>query len=191
MQQLILVKHAQPQVDPRWPAREWSLAPDGQRQSRRLAQRLAPFLPARIISSDEIKAIQTAAILAEQLGTTHCVQPDLDEHRRLQAGYLPAVEFQQTLADLFARPAQRVYGSESADEAHARFRAAVLGIMQRNTSGNIIIVTHGTVISLFVSRLSDQDGYTLWRQLGLPSYVVLDLPALAVSSIVLSLAETG
>jgi broad specificity phosphatase PhoE len=39
----------------------------------------------------------------------------------------------------------------------------------------VVIVTHGTVISLFVSRLTGSSDLELWSKLGLPSLVAMDL----------------
>jgi broad specificity phosphatase PhoE len=38
----------------------------------------------------------------------------------------------------------------------------------------VVIVAHGTVISLFVSRLIGISDFLLWNELGLPSFVVID-----------------
>jgi len=37
------------------------------------------------------------------------------------------------------------------------------------------VVSHGTVISLFVSRLTGQPGFGIWSGLGLPCFIVLDM----------------
>lgn len=39
-----------------------------------------------------------------------------------------------------------------------------------------MVVAHGRVMSLFVARRNALDPYDLWERLGLPSFVVLDLP---------------
>jgi len=39
----------------------------------------------------------------------------------------------------------------------------------------VVIVAHGTVISLFISRLIGSSDWLLWNELGLPSFVVIDL----------------
>jgi broad specificity phosphatase PhoE len=39
----------------------------------------------------------------------------------------------------------------------------------------LVVVTHGTVISLFVSRLTGSSDLELWNRLGLPSFVAIDL----------------
>ena len=38
------------------------------------------------------------------------------------------------------------------------------------------MVTHGTVMTLYVASIADVDPMCFWRRLGLPSYVVLGLP---------------
>jgi hypothetical protein len=46
------------------------------------------------------------------------------------------------------------------------------------------MVSHGTVISLFVAECARIDPYDLWRKLELPSYVVLSLPELQLLDVV-------
>jgi broad specificity phosphatase PhoE len=48
--------------------------------------------------------------------------------------------------------------------------------VESHPNQNLAIVAHGTVISLFVSRLTNADPFLLWKRLGLPSFVVLSLP---------------
>jgi broad specificity phosphatase PhoE len=67
-------------------------------------------------------------------------------------------------------------GSETADEAHARYAAAVSDVVAQHPTGNLAIVSHGTVMTLFVSRLMNLDPVPFWRRLGLPAYAVLSLP---------------
>src|SRR5437764_1217197 len=38
------------------------------------------------------------------------------------------------------------------------------------------VVTHGTVLALFVARHSKENPFQLWRRMGLPSFVVMSLP---------------
>ena len=39
----------------------------------------------------------------------------------------------------------------------------------------VTVVTHGTVLALFLARHNpDRNGFLLWRQLGLPSVVVVN-----------------
>jgi hydroxypyruvate isomerase len=74
------------------------------------------------------------------------------------------------------RPTERVLGRESAVAALDRFESAVNAVVQRHAEGNIAIVSHGTVIALFAAEHSDRYGFELWREMGLPSFAVFDLP---------------
>ena len=79
------------------------------------------------------------------------------------------------MRDLFANPDAVVFGKESASGALARFTRAVDQIVSEET-GDVVIVSHGTVMSLFVASRSHVDASELWAVLGLPSYVSLELP---------------
>lgn len=65
--QLVLVTHALPALDGAKPPREWILADEGENQARRLASALRRFLPFRVLSSPEPKALRTAELLALEL----------------------------------------------------------------------------------------------------------------------------
>jgi broad specificity phosphatase PhoE len=41
---------------------------------------------------------------------------------------------------------------------------------------NIVVVSHGTVITLFVEKFNGIDPFSFWKKLDLPSFVVLSLP---------------
>ncbi|MBX6342603.1 MAG: histidine phosphatase family protein, partial [Thermomicrobiaceae bacterium] len=72
---------------------------------------------------------------------------------------------------------------ESADEAHARFSAAIDRALARHPTGTLAVVTHGTVMALFVARATGQEPFALWRRLqrlGTPAVVALPRPRLEV-----------
>jgi broad specificity phosphatase PhoE len=68
-----------------------------------------------------------------------------------------------------------VFGSETANQSLARFREAVMAIRKAHDDKTVVIVAHGTVISLFMAWMTGCDGYRLRRKLGLPSFTVLDI----------------
>jgi len=55
--------------------------------------------------------------------------------------------------------------------------------MKSHPDQTVLVVAHGTVISLFVSWLTGEDGYLLWDKLGLPSFLVLDVKSKALLKI--------
>lgn len=176
MNKLILIKHAQPEIEPQVDALYWHLSAAGRASCTLLAERLAAYQPTLIISSDEWKAIETAQLVAKELGVPTEEATGLHEHDRRGAGYLSGAEFQRNIALLFATPDTLVYGNESGTQARARFSTAVREIVATHRNANIAIVAHGTVISLFTAQANNIDDYALWRRLGLPSFVVLSLP---------------
>jgi broad specificity phosphatase PhoE len=172
---LILVKHSLPQIEPHIPARGWLLSAEGVQRCLPLAQYLADYHPDLIVSSAEPKAIETAQHVAEHLALPIHIGQDLQEHERQTTPFFPTVEaFQEAVARFFEYPEQLVLGEETADAAHVRFVKALTDVQAQNPRKTVAVVTHGTVISLFISRLFAIDPYPFWRSLTLPSFVVLD-----------------
>ncbi len=172
---LILVKHSLPEILEAVPAREWHLSEDGRMRARALAGKLIRYQPEIIISSVEPKAQETANIIAENLGLEFSVVAGLHEHDRSGSPYFSKAEFQNLVQELFMQPNEFAFGNETANSALARFRQAVDVVLNVYADKNIVIVAHGTVISLYVSWLTGCNGYDLWKELGLPSFVILDI----------------
>jgi len=173
---LILVKHAMPALEPGVPSRDWHLSDLGRERCIPLATHLAAYTPTIIAASAEPKATETGQIIAARLAAPVEVVADLHENDRTGLGWLDSDELEATIARFFAEPDRRIIGTETADEAHARFASAVADVCARHPHGNIIIVAHGTVITLFVARHARQEPLPFWKRLGLPSFVALSLP---------------
>jgi broad specificity phosphatase PhoE len=169
---LILVKHALPVVDPTRPAREWTLSREGEAACGPLADLLRPYAPTSVTASPEPKATETGRRLAEALEVSFDVLAGLHEHDRSDLGFLPWSEVEAGIERLFAESGSRVFGKETADEAHERFAAAVASVLARDAA-RPVIVAHGTVISLYVARAAGIDAFELWQGLGTPAFVAL------------------
>ena len=172
---LILVKHSLPEIVEGLPAREWKLSDVGRIRAQELAERLSEFQPEIIVSSAEPKAKETAEIIARNHKLELHIVDDLHEHDRIKTLYLSRDEFQAAIHGFFEEPDVLVFGSETANEAYTRFYQAVHRVLDSNRNKIIAIVAHGTVISLFVSRLTGISDFLLWKELGLPSFVVIDI----------------
>ncbi|MGB3330470.1 MAG: histidine phosphatase family protein, partial [Thermomicrobiales bacterium] len=59
----ILVRHAQPDVQPDRAAGVWPLRPEGWQAAQALGRRLRAFGLLQVVTSDEVKAIQTGEAL--------------------------------------------------------------------------------------------------------------------------------
>ncbi len=181
MPKLILVRHAAPATDACVAPNQWPLSEGGRRSIRALALVLAPFVPAVLVSSREAKSAETAALLARELGTRYNTAPGLHQHARASAGWVSEPEFQAGMAALFAQPAEAVFGDEGADQAYERFQAAVQGVLVQHPDENVILVTHGTVMTLLITRAqAAPDPLAFWKRLGLPSVAVLSRPDLTL-----------
>jgi broad specificity phosphatase PhoE len=176
MANLILVKHAMPQLEPDVPSREWRLGDTGREGAALLAERLAPYAPGVIVASAEPKATETAQIAAARLGMPMTTRDGLHENDRTDLGWLSTTELEARIARFFAEPGTLVMGNETADQAHARFAAAVDAVCAAHPDETVVIVAHGTVITLYVSRATGIELFPFWTRLGLPSFVVLSCP---------------
>ena len=172
---LILVKHSLPEIIEGLPANKWKLSKEGQARAQRLAEQLNHYQLEIIVSSSEPKAKETAEIIARKHHLELHIIDDLHEHDRSNESYLSSDEFQASIREFFQKPDVLVFGRETANQAHARFYRAVHSILNNHSNGTVVIVAHGTVISLFVSRLIGISELMLWSELGLPSFVVIDL----------------
>lgn len=175
MKPLLLVKHSLPDMQADLPAREWVLSAEGRNRAERLAKLLEQYRPEAVISSVEPKAFQTAEVIAKGLSLSVHVFDGLHEHDRSNAPFYSPEEFQSLVREFFARPAELVFGAETAVQALGRFQAAVQTVRGHFPDQTITLVAHGTVIALFVEDLTRCNGYELWCQLGLPALVVLDV----------------
>jgi broad specificity phosphatase PhoE len=184
VRKLILVKHAAPHIIPTLPGHAWHLSADGQQRCLPLARLLALYCPATIVSSREPKAAETAAAVAAHLDVSWRFGEGLHEHDRTNVPYLTRKQFDPAIAAFFAHPDVLCFGQETAHQARVRFHTAIGKILSDTPMGNIIVIAHGTVITLFVAHHTGLPAFPLWQRLGLPSFVVLTLPELGLAEIV-------
>ena len=72
--------------------------------------------------------------------------------------------------------------------ALVRFERAVNVAIDAATDPNVVIVSHGTVISLLVARRSGLDPMKIWSGLATPCYLVLELPSFSLLDILSDIA---
>lgn len=175
---LILVRHSAVDLVPDRSNHEWQLSADGRDRCRQFAPHLRPYAPARFITSQEPKAAETGRLLADALDVPCRPAPDLHEHERRTMPYFPTpADFRAAVAQLFLRPEELVLGEETAVQAADRFETAVHTAVAPYPAENLALVSHGTVITLFVCRHNPRiDPIPFWQQLTLPGAVVLTRP---------------
>jgi broad specificity phosphatase PhoE len=181
---LILVKHALPDIIPTLPANQWHLSEVGRTQCALLADQLATYAPATLVSSLEPKALETAHLVAQRMHTHVQIVDGLHEHDRSNTPWLSSEEFDRAVAAFFHRPTELVLGCETAQQASERFAKTMAEVTDRYAEQNVVVFTHGTVLSLYVARATGIEPFALWKRLGLPSFVVLTFPQFEISRVV-------
>lgn len=181
---LLLIKHSHPLIQPGTPPHKWHLSKEGFERSKRLAEALETYDLSSVFCSPEPKAVETAEIVCRQLSLPEPEQIEgLHEHLRSKEPFGTPETFQAAIARLFDHPDDLVYGEETAAQASSRFRGAVNQAIER-TAGETAVVTHGTVISLFVAEAANMHPFPLWESLGLPSYIEFLCPEMRLSKVV-------
>lgn len=158
------ITHPQVAIDPAVPVPRWGLSPVGRARMEALAVQDWPRRFSRIITSDETKAIEGAALLAAAAGLPVEVRDGLHENDRSATGFLPPPEFEATADQFFAHPTRSIRGWERAIDAQTRILGAVTAIIAEQPGDPTLFVGHGGVGTLLkcalkgiaISRLEDQ-----------------------------------
>lgn len=179
MAKLLLVKHALPQIAPDVVSHRWVLSMEGTRQCDWLASELRDAGVSRLYASLEPKALETAALVAVNLGLDVRPRPGLQENDRSGFGFLPQAELRLRMRRYFDEPAHLVVGTETAQAAQRRFDDAVRSILHEARDETVAVVTHGTVLTSFIAKHNAIEPFDLWSALVTPSYVVLDAATLS------------
>ena len=157
---ILLIRHAESTWNAVGRIQGWANAPlseAGRSQSRRLARQLAAAGVAvrEVVSSDLLRAAETAAIVGRALG---CPAPTSDARwREREIGWwtgLTNAELAELHPELVARWRARQVGppgGESDESLLARSHAALAAAGQRagrHPEGVVLVVSHGALISL-------------------------------------------
>lgn len=174
MNEIVFVRHSAPHIDPARPARDWPLSAEGRALTVDLGKRLGPYAGAKVVSSPEVKARETASILHDALeGSTLQEDPDLREHDRANLGFLPRADFERGIAAVFDHPDRLAFGDESGTDVRARFAAALARACPA-PGQPLVVVTHGTALTLHLSGLTDIDPIAFWRSLTMPMAMIVE-----------------
>ena len=155
MKQIITIQHTQSEhhvngMVGSWT--DWPLTEMGCAQAERIARRLLPFLQGKrwtLYTSDLMRALQTAAPLAEMLGVEPVLQPELRE-RNLGPAVGKSVQWLRENLEMQERTVddRLFHDAESRRDAWNRL-APFFDRMMADEAENIIIVSHGDLLSIF------------------------------------------
>ncbi len=150
----IYLSHPEVEIDPDTPVPEWNLSDQGRERAAKAAE--LPFTPEikRIVSSGEIKAVETAEIFAKQLGVKPLILKALHENDRSATGFLPPEEFEKVADQFFADPENSVRGWERAIDAQVRIVTGIRAVLRSVKPEDPVLFTgHGAVGTLLMCHL--------------------------------------
>jgi len=167
---VLFITHTEVEVDPATPVPDWELTDRGRERMRQFAEGPEPRDVRAVWASRERKAVDSAAILARQLGLEVRKLEQLAENDRSSTGYLPPELFEPALQAFFGEPLLSHRGWETAAAAQQRIADALETVLARSPDGDVAIVSHGGVGTLLLCRLKgtaihraeDQPGQGHW-----------------------------
>jgi len=185
LRKLILIKHSMPTISSEILSNEWRLSEEGIQKANLFAPYLEKYNFKKIFSSEEPKAIETARILGENLNKEGQIIRGIHEHERNSNRVIyPKEQWEELMKKFFESPNELIFGDETANEAKNRFKSSILNIASEHpVEEDIVIVTHGTVMSLFISEYNEVDLFNVWNTFGLPSYAELNADSYVLNDI--------
>ena len=169
---LYLIRHSGVHVRPDRPGPEWHLSEEGRTAIEALGREPRWGTLGRLYTSPEPKAVATAQRLAAPHGLLITIEAALRE-----------VENRPWVGEGYAEQVRRYLAGEAADpwEAKAgaldRVRACLAGISGRHPEGDVGVVSHGLVLTIYLADLVGLDGaaaHELWQRIRMPDVAVVD-----------------
>lgn len=164
---IYFLRHAKTKVDLSMPARDWSITDEGLSLTKELAKSEKLSSIDGIIHSSELKARQTAEVFAEGLDVQMYQLSGFDELSREHGGVLSEDEYRDRVKRTLTNLDENVVGWESGSSALERFEDAVRKIDIMFHQKNILVVSHGIVLTLYFSKLKGflDIAFERWSQL--------------------------
>jgi len=159
------VTHPQVRVSAQVPVPRWGLTDQGRQRVSLLCEQPWWVTTTRLVSSDETKALETAAIIAARTGLPIEVRAGLHENDRSSTGFVPSDRFEQLADQFFAHPDRSVEGWERARDAQRRIVEGTADLVG-DGEGDVALCGHGAVGTLLlchllqvpIGRTEDQNG---------------------------------
>jgi broad specificity phosphatase PhoE len=169
---LYLVRHAAVEARPDVPGPRWYLSSEGRAGAEALAKESYWAEVQGIHTSCEPKAVGTTQRIAAPNELPIRVEHDLREvegRSWVDIGYADQVHAYLS--------GDTPPGWEPLDAAQSRLTACIDGIVERHQDLNVGIVSHGIVLTLYLSgkmALSTNDAIALWESISFPDIAVFD-----------------
>lgn len=153
--QLLLVRHALPLRSEHGQGSDPELADEGHQQAQRLPDALARYPIARVLSSPQRRAIQTAEPVAAVRGLPVEIDDRLAEYDRDLPLYVPIEHLRTEMPEEWARMAQGKLPSAVDEGAFvARITAAVADVVAAaDSEDTVAIFSHGGVVNVLLHQI--------------------------------------
>lgn len=153
--QLLLIRHALPHRTEQGQGSDPDLSAEGMEQAQRLPEALQRYPLARLVSSPQRRAVQTAQPLAAARDLPVDIDDRLAEYDRDMAAYVPVELLRSERPEDWARMADgHLPGGVDEDAFRARIGAAVTDIVAAAEHGDTVAVfSHGGVINVLLHEI--------------------------------------
>ena len=161
--EIILVRHAMPELERGVASTLWGLAEASREDCVMLANALPSELSTTVFTSEERKARETAGVLALRRGLQVATDAGFGEVDR------PTIwddDYRAVAAAYLATGAGE--GWEPRDAVVQRFDAAIERALAVTVSGTLVVVDHGLALSLWLDSVSAINLVPFWEALTLP-----------------------
>lgn len=167
-----LVRHAAVTVRADAPAEQWHLSPEGRAAAEALAEDPRWASVALVYTSPEPKAVATAQRIAARHGLAIVIERDL---REVDGRAWTSEDYREVVRRYLA--GETVDSWAACDGARERIRSCIERIAAQQASDEIAIVSHGLVLTLYVSDLLGLDAagaHDLWSRMRYPDAAIVD-----------------
>ena len=173
MARLWYVSHPEVRIDAAVPVPRWGLTDHGRARAEAMCAQLWVAEIDHIISSDETKALELAAVVAAHRGLPIEVRPSQAETDRSATGFLPPDEYGPVSDAWFEAPDEAPHGWEPARVVQDRVLRGLDDVFAGDR--NVMVAGHGGAGTLLWCRLDDTPIAASHDQPGAGHYFTVDL----------------
>ncbi|WFR61621.1 histidine phosphatase family protein [Paenibacillus amylolyticus] len=124
-------------------------------------------------SSPYRRAVDTIQILADRSGRIVVTEEDLRE-RELSSSDVKHENFREAKQRLYRDPTYAYPGGESGEQARSRAIAVIERILDKHSGHEVVIGTHGDVMTLILQHYDSSYGYEFWESTTMPDIYKLE-----------------
>lgn len=180
---VFFVRHAE---SPYRPGEESSrgLSQKGRLDANRVSEILANEAINSFISSPYVRAIHTIKSLAGKFKKEIILEEDLRERRLIGDNYeITKDEFMEEKRKVFEDWEYSLPGGESSKQAQERAIKVLLKILDDFKGKNIVIGTHGDIMTLMMNYFDKKYNYEFWQSTTMPDIYELEFVGISLKKV--------